>query len=78
MLSQKSIAFRTTLRKTPAASPAVVKEHAPMKPQDFLAQDAWFRLVGDRRGGFSLVAVITGVYEMLAGRGAALYGRRHP
>jgi protein-S-isoprenylcysteine O-methyltransferase Ste14 len=39
-----------------------------MKPQDLIAQDTWFRFVGDCRGGFSLLAVTLVVYEMLAGR----------
>ena len=39
-----------------------------MKPQDLIAQDAWFRFVGDCRGGFSLLGVALVVYHMLVGR----------
>lgn len=39
-----------------------------MKLQDLMAQDAWLRFVGDRRGGFSLLAVLPVMYEMLAGQ----------
>lgn len=43
------------------------KENMPVKPQDLIAQDAWFRFVGDCRGGFSLLAVALVVYHMLTG-----------
>jgi protein-S-isoprenylcysteine O-methyltransferase Ste14 len=39
-----------------------------MKSSDLIAQDAWFRFVGDYRGGFSLLAVALVIYRMLAGR----------
>lgn len=39
-----------------------------MKPQDLIAQDAWFRFVGDCRGGFSLLAIALVVYHVLAGQ----------
>ncbi|MGH8059121.1 MAG: methyltransferase family protein [Candidatus Entotheonellia bacterium] len=39
-----------------------------MKLHDWMARNAWFRFVGERRGGFSLLAVAPVVYGMLDGR----------
>lgn len=39
-----------------------------MRAHDLIARNAWFRFVGDRRGEFSLLAMVAVAYEMLAGR----------
>lgn len=38
-----------------------------MRAHALIARNAWFRFVGDRRGEFSLLAMIAVAYEMLAG-----------